>query len=386
MPNLKKNILYLYVLHILNDGYSASILLFLPFIAKDLALNLTQAGLLGSMMQTAGLILAIPAGLIATRFGGIRVLTFALFLYGVGYLSIGLSPSFIVILLAFIFVGIGFGLFHPIAFALIPRWTDRSVLGREMSNFTAIGDVGRISIASVITFIIAAIGWRHTAFYSATLPLIIFIFLYFRFHHNNENNQGDSHVNKQVSFRSILQNSKFMFAALSGAFDQFASASLFVFLPFLLLEKGINPAFLGSMAAAFLIGNLLGKSTLGRLGDKFSAINVFIIAEVLTAIFIVLLTIVQSLPLIIVVSIMLGVMTRGTVPVAQVMVTNAAEEHGNFEKAIGVYSFMVNILLVIAPIGFGFISDNFGIVNAFYMSAIVCLSAIIPAYIYKVVK
>ena len=38
------------VLHILNDGYQASFLLLLPFIAKDLNINLTQIGTLGTFL------------------------------------------------------------------------------------------------------------------------------------------------------------------------------------------------------------------------------------------------------------------------------------------------------------------------------------------------
>ena len=48
-----------------------------------------------------------------------------------------------------------------------------------MGNFTAIGDVGRIGISAVITFIIAYIGWRTSAFIQAAIGILIFFYIFY---------------------------------------------------------------------------------------------------------------------------------------------------------------------------------------------------------------
>src|SRR6266545_3968604 len=96
---------YLYALHIFNDGFIAALLLFLPFIAKDLGLNLTQAGFLGTLVNSLTIFLAIPAGYIATKIGGFKTLIFACFLYGLGYVGVGLSHAYVWLFPMFLLAG-----------------------------------------------------------------------------------------------------------------------------------------------------------------------------------------------------------------------------------------------------------------------------------------
>ncbi len=137
-------------LHILNDGYLASFVILLPFIAAGLGLSLTQVGILGSILNTAAVALALPAGYLAARFGGLRILLGALMLYGGALFALGASMNFLVVGLVFLVAGVGFGIFHPIAFALIARWSPKETRGRAVGNFTAIGDLGRIGIAAAV--------------------------------------------------------------------------------------------------------------------------------------------------------------------------------------------------------------------------------------------
>src|SRR4029079_19637312 len=69
--------------------------------------------------------------------------------------------------------------------------------------------------------------------------------------------------NAEVKIREILTNKRFVFGSCACFCDSFASSSLFIFLPFLLLKRGADPVLLGSFAAAFFIGNFAGKAALG---------------------------------------------------------------------------------------------------------------------------
>lgn len=369
------------LLHIFNDGYQASLLLLLPFIAKDLHLNLTEVGFLGTVFNSLSIFLALPAGYLATKFGGMKSLVVALFIYGAGYLATGISANYLTLLIPFIIIGSGIGIFHPIAFALIAKWSTKETRGRQMGNFTAMGDVGRIGIAALLTFIIAVLGWHTTAILYAVIAMSVAFTVFFL----TKTDQVKTKETPIVKMRlhEILTHKKFLFAAAATALDAFGSASLFVFLPFLLLERGVSPAFLGSFAAAFFVGNFAGKKILGRFVDQFGNASVLILAEILMAIFIVLLANSTSLFLIIVCSIILGLFTKGTIPVLQTMVSDAAEHHGNFEKAFGLNETLSNIAKTIAPVLLGIISDQFGIVSAFNVMAFVALLAIIPAFAFR---
>lgn len=175
-----KHFFALSLLHILNDGYLASFLLLLPFIAISQGLDLSQVGFLGTILNSASVLLAMPAGYIAAKFGGLKTLIFALAVYGFGLLGCGMLGSSYLIIVMYALGGIGFGVFHPIAFALIAKWSPKATRGKNMGNFTAIGDVGRIAIATALSFIVVVIGWQQTAVLYAVIALIVdAIFYYF---------------------------------------------------------------------------------------------------------------------------------------------------------------------------------------------------------------
>lgn len=376
---------HLNVLHILNDGFSASLVLLLPFIAQSQGLSLTQVGMLGTVLNIAGIALALPAAYLAVRFGGLRVLVSAAFLYGAAFLVIGATGQFFALIPLFVLAGIGFGVFHPIAFALIAKWTPKERRGRAMGNFTAIGDVGRIGIAAALSFLAVAIGWQQTAVLYAVVALAAAAFFYRYLFGRTARATPKEHEGQaqQLSFWQILKNKRYVLTLCSAAFDGFASSSLFVFLPFLLLERNIAPALLGAFTATFFVGTFFGKAVLGRFVDKLGSARVFIAAELLMAVVIYLLAGATALPLIIVCSVILGVFTKGTLPVLQSMVSESVEHHGNYEKAYGLESFVSSIGLAVAPIVLGLVSDKFTIVAAFYVMAAAALLAALPAILFS---
>ncbi len=375
----------LYILHILNDGFQASILLLLPFIAKELSLNLTQVGVVGTTMNMLQVFLAIPAGVIAAKIGGTRLLLISLTLYGFGYVGITFAPNFYFLLVPYLLAGLGFALFHPVAFAIVARFSDKNNRGKIMGNFTAIGDVGRIGISGLITFVIVYIGWRYTSLVSGVIVLSLLVVLTSLLKEKNSK-ESNKEKAKSLGINNLLRNKSFLLSSLSGTFDSFASSSLFVFLPFLLLHRGANPATLGSLTAVFFVGNFLGKTLLGRLVDKYGNSNVFVMSEILMAVFIVILANSPSFVIIIISSIVLGIFTKGTVPVIQTMVSESVEKSGNFEEAFGFNSVMVGVATTLAPLCLGYFSDKWGISMAFNISAVFALLATLPAIAFKMIR
>gem|GEM_PF-468195 len=369
--------LSLNALHIFNDGFQASLLLLLPFIAATQHLSLTEVGILGTVVNVSGIILALPAGYLAVKFGGLKTLVAALFVYALAFAGVGILHNYYALFGMFLLAGIGFGLFHPIAFGLIAKWTPKERRGRTIGNFTAIGDVGRIAITAALSFIVVLIGWENTALLYAGAAILLGagVRMFLR---GREAPQNKTAPPIDMSLWQILRNRRLVFALAAAALDSFASASLYVFLPFLLLLRGIDPALLGSFTAAFFFGNLFGKTLLGRLTDKIGSINVFLASDLLMAIFIMLLATVTQVWAIIGCAIILGVFAKGTVPVLQAMMSDAVEHHGNYEKTFGIAGAITNTAIAVAPILLGAISDHFSIVVAFYIMGFAALLALIP--------
>ncbi|VVA44510.1 conserved membrane hypothetical protein [Candidatus Roizmanbacteria bacterium] len=377
---MKNKLTQIFALHFFNDGFLASIILLLPFIKGSLNLSLTQIGFLTSILSVSGILLSLPAGYFGHKIGAIKILSFAIFFYSIGFIAVGLSFSYFYLTISFLIAAIGFGIFHPIAFSLVAKWSPINKLGKAMGDFTAIGDVGRIALSSAISFIIVAIGWQKTSIIYGIISLFsIFIVMFL----NNKEDDVETKKNIiKINYWQIIKNTKFIFALLITFFDNLASSALFIFIPFLFLSRNINPSILGLFTSAFLVGNLIGKTTLGRLADKYKNTKVFIVAEFFMAVFIFLLTLSYS-QFLIILSVILGALTAGTIPVRSTMIFESTQHHKQYEKVFGIASFVANIATSLAPIILGFIADKYGIVNAFNIAAIFALLAIIPAFIYS---
>ena len=113
---MKNKLTQIFALHFFNDGFLASIILLLPFIKQDLNLSLTQVGILTSILSISGILLSLPAGYFGHKIGAIKILSFAIFFYSIGFIAVGFSFSYFYLVISFLIAALGFGIFHPIAF------------------------------------------------------------------------------------------------------------------------------------------------------------------------------------------------------------------------------------------------------------------------------
>ena len=106
-------------LHMMNDGYLAALPLFLPFIRDDIAISLSQAGFLGSILNFSSIILAFPSAYLGACLGSFHALGFAALFIAISFFIMFFAQSYMLVLLAFLMGSIGFGVFHPLAFAAV---------------------------------------------------------------------------------------------------------------------------------------------------------------------------------------------------------------------------------------------------------------------------
>jgi len=375
------------VLHIFNDGFQASFVLLLPFIAREFHLNLTQSGILAATINVLAVLLALPAGYLSSRFGGLRLLIIGAIFSTIGFFGIAFGSSFIWLIPLFFIAGTGFAIFHPIAFAMIAGISKKGDHGKVVGGFTAIGDIGRVGLTALITYFIVHLGWRNTSIFYGVIGLIVFTVYSRLLWVTSLPRRMDRKISGAIAetrLRHLIVQRKFLFAHIAGILDAFASVSMFVFIPFFLLSKGTRVEILGTMTAMFFVGNIIGKYLMGKYSDRYSNTVVFIVADLLMAVVIYLFATTNSFYLYGVYSIILGALTKGTVPVFQTMVAESLEKERYLEKAYGLSSLLMSTMNVVAPIVLGYISDLFGITSAFYLCAGFALLATVPAYFFGI--
>lgn len=381
---MNKDLRLLYILHILNDGYRTTVITILPFVAKDLSLSLTQIGVLGSSQTLIGTLLAIPAGYLASRLGGFTLLLTSLILYGLGFLSISFSPHFLTLLFAFYATAIGFAAFHPVSFVLVSRLSDPKSRGKNMGNFMSFGDIGRVIIPSLALIFIPFIGWRLAMAICALIAIILYAFS--RFLIGKDIKPKTVEPQLPLSKREWLKSTLVLFhdgnlqrATLSAMGDTLASSNIYVYLPFLLLNRGINSAHLVFFTSAFFVGSLLGRSLLGRAVDIYGNKKVFILSEIAMMFTLFILVIFNNFFLFILIACILGIFTRGTSPVIQTLIACSIHE-AHYEKVFGLSESLIQISGAATIFVSGLIADKFGINAVFYYSAILAILATLPIW------
>lgn len=371
----------LYFLHIMNDGYLASFPLLLPFIQRDLDIQFGKIGMLTGLLNMAGIFLAMPAAWISRRFGGYKVLLLSIGFYSSAFVFTGISTSFITLVPAFVIASIGFGMFHPISFALVANTSSPENLGTRMGNFTAVGDIGRIGIAAFVTILVSLINWRNTSLIYGLFPLVLFLLslllcntLDLKSTKNEDNKTRIHGLQKSLQFKTVI---------LTSFIDGLASSSLFIFLPFLFISRGSSTALLGSLSAAFFIGNMAGKVLIGKITDTLGCKRTFLISEILMALLLVMLASVSSILWMAFISILLGIVTKGTVPVINSLLAKSVPDPRLNEKAFGIIALISGIASVVAPVLYGFIAQRISIYAVFHLSAFFAILAICPIMISK---
>lgn len=382
---MKIKLFFLYVFEFLRDGYYVGIFLLLPFLAKDLHLNLFQVGSLQTVISILAIILAIPGTFFSAKFGGLKILLFSLSLYSIAFLGISFSNSYQLLLLLFFIAGTGFSFYSVISSHLITSWSKKETQGKELGNLMATGDVAKAIMSVLIGFFVGIIGWRVTSLsigIFTALVFLIFSYLYQKYIGSQEKKEIIFQKNLPVSYSYFLKQKKFILALVANALDMAVNVPLYAFLPFMLIYKGVPLTWLGIFTAFYYVGNTASRLVFGRLIDKIGNAKIFIMLEVTMAAITLLLVISPTLFLTGFLALLLGFITEGTDPATLSMVATSLEHIENPKKAYGIRGITNGVARAISPLILGFAAIKLGTVGVFYVLAFLTLLPIIPAWIF----
>ncbi len=382
---MNKGILHLSILHFLRDGFYTSLFLLLPFAVKDLKINLSQIGMLDSMINILGIVLAISIAYLVKRFGGPLLLSLTLFFYSLSFILLSQAHSFLVLTLSVVILGTGLALFSPIASAIVAKLTKGGARGKDIGVFIACGDIGKAVFPVGVTLLAVSFGWQTLSLLYGLLAAILF-FLYLFVLRKEVPTASASEYKQPISYKDLIRHKKTMLVVLASTLDSAATSPLFIFLPFLLLEKKIDPSIMGTFVTIFFVGAVLSRILSGRFTDRIGHRNVFIICEVSMVTVLILLNLSFTPSVILLLIPILGLVSEGSDAPVQTMLSESADDHENYEKVFAFDSFFSGIGNVVGPLLIGGVAATFGITTAFYVLAVIIGLAILPVLRYKTYK
>ena len=272
--------------HFLDDGFTDSIYLLLPFIAAELNLSFTQVGLLKGVFSGSMGLLQFPLSLLGEKIGELTVIALGTFGLTCGFLLLSNASTLPTIILSLIFSkGTAAGQ-HGLSSSLLSKVFEVSKRRAAMGTFNFSGDMGKVCLPFLLTLMIGLWGWRQAVFTLSIGGFAAGAILWGLTRQSKEQprfSQPKESPGSKGSGWGIDNKKSFSALLTIGVIDIMTRNALLTFLPFLLLRKGIPVAQVGFALTLLFAGGAFGKFVCGILAERFGIIPMVVGTEILTA-------------------------------------------------------------------------------------------------------
>ncbi|HXC28148.1 MAG TPA: MFS transporter [Stellaceae bacterium] len=150
-----------------------------PFLTQHLGVGFVELGLALTVGNIVAVASQLPVGFLVDRIGSRRMLLLGLLVSAIAFISLGLSPTYPHLVLAYAFVGLSGSVFHPADYAILSALIQGPRVGRAFSIHTFSGFLGN-AVAPVTILPLAAAFGLKVAFFAvggvaivAALPLLL---------------------------------------------------------------------------------------------------------------------------------------------------------------------------------------------------------------------
>ncbi len=359
--------------HFIDDGFTDSIYLLLPFVALELNLSFSQVGLLKGVFSGSMSLIQFPLSLLGERIGELTVIAMGTLGLTTGFLILSKVYTFPLILLSLIFAkGTGGGQ-HGLSSSLLSRVFEISGRRAAMGTYNFSGDMGKVCFPFLLALMINWWGWRRAVFNLSIIGLIAGAVLW-GLVRKNAPPVIPSSKERMISKKSGwgIHNAKSFSALLTiGIIDIMTRNALLTFLPFLLLEKGISETQIGFALTLLFAGGAAGKFTCGLLAEWLGVIPMVVGTEILTSAGILSLIWFSPSGIWILLP-FVGVVLNGT---SSVLYATVAEIISPMARSRG-YGFYYAITLgsgAVSPLVYGLLTDALGLSFSIICAALMVL-------------
>ncbi|MGI9612251.1 MAG: MFS transporter [Acidimicrobiales bacterium] len=261
--------------HLVNDFNALMLPAFLPAMTDEFGLNYLQLGILSLSFTILSGVLQVFAGQYADRYGRRRqTLVFGFVVTAVGFVGMGLSPTFVLLVLASLLCGLGASTYHPQATAILVRSypTER---GRTMGVHGWGGSVGAFIAPLGVALLVTGVGWRSALFLLAIPGLVVAAMM--------RRGVAESSPNPEARLRGGISRDVWRLA-ITFALLSMVIRGFLTFLPTLLVERGSSLSEAGLLTTFILVVGLVAQPLGGMAYDRLGGRRVFFVASVATSI------------------------------------------------------------------------------------------------------
>jgi len=336
----------------------------LSLVMAELELSHAQGGLIMSLYAVPGLIVSIPAGMLADRYGQkvIGLVSFSLAI--VGAVIVAMGNSLPILILGRLVTGVGAMTLMVLAPQLLAQWFRGREIGMAMGVFNTGFPLGTILCLNFLAMAGESLGWRASIWFSTAMPLVglvIFALLFTPAPRGSQRTSGQP----EGFFRGIrLAGAPIWVVGIAWMLFNAAVISLFTFTPDFLQTIGYSVASAGLVTSAVMWTSLVMSPIVGYVIDKIDRkLAIVAIGGLALAILVVLVPTATGWMLVLM--LLIGI-AQTMVPVPIFALPPEVTSPERLGLGFGILATCLNLGIVLGPTTVGLIRDVTGSYPASY--------------------
>jgi MFS family permease len=263
----------------------------MSMIIAEFNIDLATGGLISSITNIGMLIGGVIFGILADKYGRVKIFTYTIILFAIGTALTGLATDITQVYIYRFIAGIGAGGEYGIGMALVAEAWPKNKQGRASSYVSVGAQYGVILAALLSAIILPTLGWR-ALFFVGVLP-VIFAFIVRR---NLDESPEWLASQKDTKLKSKKEKGKLLqlfetprvtmttIALTIMATVQIAGYNgLMIWLPSMLQQsQGLSVSSSALWTISTAIGMIIGMLTFGQFMDRFGAkrsFGIFLLAS-----------------------------------------------------------------------------------------------------------
>ena len=330
----------------------------------------TETGLLFTLLMLSYAAVQFPAGVIGDRLGLSKVIFWSAILFTGATLLVAFSPSYILIVVSAMIIGISTGPHKTVSIPLLSRQYPGH-LGRVLGVMDTVGQFGGMAAPLVVVVFAGAFVWQSAFVFAAGILGLIVVLYYYEMKQRSAPEtveltepNSSSESSSSVRYRAAFTDRRLLtFIFVTGCYT-FTWNGLSSFLPlFLTAEKGLSTGLAGALYSVLFMMSVSQVGT-GELGDRIGKLNVGVGLLLLLVIGIALLITGTSFIMIGFATVFIGLSVHGFRPVRDAYLMDLIPS-GIGGGALGIIRTFMTTTGALAPTAVGFLSDILGFSIAF---------------------